>query len=124
MSHYQANEDTRTIKEQENGMAMITRYALAEVTVLPPSRLYLYPGYRNSHILFESAEYPKCWAVFHPLGDGPILPGELGEAQMLVQGPPEELATHLFVGAYFSFTEGGRLVGAGVIRAIEDASEQ
>jgi hypothetical protein len=107
---------------------MITRYALTEVTVLPPGKSSretpapIYPGYRNSHILFESAEYPKCWADFHPLGDGPILPGETGEAQVLVQGPPEELAAHLFVGARFSFTEGGCLVGTGVIMALEDAT--
>jgi hypothetical protein len=103
---------------------MITRYVLAEVSVLASVRLYLYPGYRNSHILFESAEYPKCWADFHPLSDGPILPGETGEAQMLVKGPPEELAAHLYINAKFSFTEGGRLYGTGVIRAIEDVSEQ
>ena len=109
---------------------MIVRYALADVTVSPPGKsgrqtpAPICAGYRNSHILFESAEYPKCWAVFHPLNHSMIWPGETREAQMLVQGPPEELAAHLFVGARFSFTEGGLLVGAGVIRAIEDVSEQ
>jgi hypothetical protein len=103
---------------------MITRYALADVSVLEPTRLYLHPGCRTSHFLFETAQYPQWWTDFHPLGDGPILPGETGEtgeAQMLVRGPVEELAAHLFVGARLSGAEGGRLVGAGVIMALEDA---